>query len=90
MTKGIFLVICMYMATVTSKGMITIPKEVRRKLKLKKGMKVMFVETEKGVLMIPIKPLEESFGDGGKKMLEVAAEISEERRREEEHDRSEL
>ncbi|MHA1593640.1 MAG: hypothetical protein ACTSXJ_03640 [Candidatus Baldrarchaeia archaeon] len=40
--------------------------------------------------MVPVRPLEESFGDSGEKMLQIAAEISEKRRREEEHDRSEL
>jgi len=77
-------------ATVTSKGMITLPKEVREKLGLKKGMKVEFIEREDGFLIVPIKPLEESFGDGGKEMLEIARELHEERRAERIHDESEI
>lgn len=76
--------------TITSKGMITIPKKVREKLGLKKGMKIKFVETEKGFLIVPIKPFEQSFGDGGKAMLEIAKEIADSRKRERIHDDMEI
>jgi AbrB family looped-hinge helix DNA binding protein len=51
-----------YIATVTSKSMITIPSEIRKKYKIKEGMKVKFVESETGVLMIPIPQLDELRG----------------------------
>ena len=36
---------------VQEKGQVTIPSEIRRKLKLKKGDLVVFVETESGVMI---------------------------------------
>jgi len=38
---------------VQEKGQVTIPLEIRKKLKLKKGDLVMFVETENGVVIRP-------------------------------------
>jgi len=51
-----------YTATVTSKSMVTIPSKIRRKYNIKEGMKVKFVESETGVLMIPIPKLEDLRG----------------------------
>ena len=42
-------------ATLTSKGQITIPKRVRVSLGLAAGDRVDFVDTDKGVLMVPAK-----------------------------------
>jgi AbrB family looped-hinge helix DNA binding protein len=42
---------------VQEKGQITIPLEIRRKLKLKKGDFVAFVETDEGVLIKPAQVL---------------------------------
>ena len=42
---------------VQEKGQVTIPSEIRRKLKLKKGDLVVFVETESGVMIIPAEVL---------------------------------
>jgi len=43
------------MATVTSKGQITIPVEVRRALGLKTGSKINFVPTDRGTYeMVPV------------------------------------
>ena len=36
----------MYMATMTSKGQITVPVAVREKLKLEQGEKVVFIEDD--------------------------------------------
>lgn len=51
-----------YIATVTSKSMVTIPSEIRKKYKIKEGMKVKFVESPSGVLMIPIPQFDELRG----------------------------
>lgn len=68
--------------TVTEKGTVTIPAHIRAKYGLRKGSKVKFVETEEGILLIPIIPLEELFGvDRDKKnvVCEIIKEIQEER-----------
>ena len=54
--------IMVYIAKVTSKRMVTIPAEIMRKYGIREGMKVKFIETEAGVLMIPIPKLESLFG----------------------------
>lgn len=41
------------LSVVQEKGQVTIPAEIRRKLGLKKGDLVAFVETEEGVLISP-------------------------------------
>jgi AbrB family looped-hinge helix DNA binding protein len=38
---------------VQEKGKVTIPLEIRRRLRLKKGDLVTFVETEQGYLLLP-------------------------------------
>ena len=38
---------------VQAKGQVTIPLEIRKKLNLKKGDRVVFVETEQGVVIQP-------------------------------------
>ncbi len=42
---------------VQEKGQVTIPTKIRRKLNLRKGDMVMFVETEAGVLIKPAEVL---------------------------------
>ena len=42
---------------VQEKGQVTIPLSIRRKLKLKKGDFVAFVETDEGVLIKPARVL---------------------------------
>lgn len=51
-----------YIAKVTSKRMVTIPAKIMRKYGIKEGMKVKFVEGEKGILMVPIPKLEDLRG----------------------------
>nr|WP_290665501.1 AbrB/MazE/SpoVT family DNA-binding domain-containing protein [Ardenticatena sp.] len=41
------------LSVVQAKGQVTIPAEIRRKLGLKKGDLVAFIETEQGVLITP-------------------------------------
>jgi len=71
--------------TITSKGTVTIPSKVRKKYNLKSGSKVQFVETDEGVLLIPVVPFEQMFGaDKERKELvyQIIRELEEERRRE--------
>jgi AbrB family looped-hinge helix DNA binding protein len=42
----------MDMARVTSNGQITIPADIRRRLNIKDGDKVLFMESNEGVLML--------------------------------------
>ena len=51
-----------YIAKVTSKSMVTIPAKIMRKYGIKEGMRVKFIESETGILMIPIPKLEDLRG----------------------------
>lgn len=67
---------------VTEKGTVTIPVEIRRRLGLRRGSRVEFLETDQGVLMVPVLPLEALRGvDRGRKKLiyEIIRELQEER-----------
>jgi AbrB family looped-hinge helix DNA binding protein len=71
--------------TVTEKGTVTIPAEIRKKYGLKKGSVVEFIETDEGILLIPVVPFEELFGiDKARKeeIYQIIRELQEERRRE--------
>ena len=54
-------------ASLTIKGQVLIPKRIRNKFGFKPGSKVIFQETEKGVV---IKPMDESFFDAMMGILE--------------------
>lgn len=41
-------------ATLTSKGQVTIPKAVREKLGLQTGDRIDFVDTGKGIVLVPV------------------------------------
>lgn len=75
-------------ATVTSKGQLVIPAELRRKSGIKKGTEVCFLEDELGRIIL--QPVTEEFIDrltgslSGSNMLES---FLKERRAEGEHDR---
>ncbi len=56
---------------VQEKGQVTIPSEIRRKLKLKKGDLVVFVETESGVMIKPAEILVSSALDEIGRTLEA-------------------
>ncbi len=50
-------------STLTTKGQITIPKQVRDKLKIKAGDTVSYVLTDHGVTLVPRnRPVESIFG----------------------------
>jgi AbrB family looped-hinge helix DNA binding protein len=68
--------------TITEKGTVTVPAEVRRKLGLGKGSQVDFVETDQGVLIVPIVPFENLRGvDKNKRKIvhQMIREIQRER-----------
>ena len=64
-------------ATVTSKSMVTIPSRLRKKLGLRQGSKVEFVEVEDGLLVIPLKGLNELRGAGKDKKSTLLAAVRE-------------
>jgi AbrB family looped-hinge helix DNA binding protein len=71
--------------TVTEKGTVTIPAKIRRKYKLTKGSKVEFVETNEGILLVPVIPLQDLYGadkDGKETVYQMIRELQEERGRE--------
>jgi AbrB family looped-hinge helix DNA binding protein len=73
--------------TVTEKGTVTIPVRIRKKLHLKKGSKVKFLETEQGALLIPAPTFEELRGVIPKEVAyEIIKELEVERRLEAERD----
>ena len=47
--------------TVTSKRMITIPEKFAKKYGIKKSTKIEVIDTEKGLLLVPIMPFEDLF-----------------------------
>ena len=70
--------------TITEKGTITIPAEIRKKYKLRKGSRVKFIETDGGILLVPIVPLEDLFGidkNAKETVYQMIRELQEERRR---------
>lgn len=71
--------------TITQKGTVTLPVELRRKLGLTRGSHVRFVETSEGVVIVPIIPFEKLEGiDRNRKKLvyKIIKEIHKERKRE--------
>ena len=71
--------------TITEKGTVSIPSEIRNKYGLRKGTKVEFIDTEEGIVIVPLVPIRTLFGvDKSRKKLirEIVHEIHEERRRE--------
>ena len=75
--------------TVTEKGTVTIPAEIRRKYKLKTGSKVRFVETEHGALLLPAPSMEELIGILSKELgYKIIREINDERMKEASRDES--
>lgn len=71
--------------TVTEKGTVTIPADVRRRLGLTVGSEVDFVETDRGVLIVPIVPFMKLQGVDRKRkkvVYEMIRELQAERARE--------
>lgn len=71
--------------TITGKGTVSIPSRIRKKYGLQKGAKAEFMDTEEGIMIVPVVPIEDLFGaDSFRKKLvrEMIREIREEQRRE--------
>jgi AbrB family looped-hinge helix DNA binding protein len=71
--------------TITEKGTVTIPADIRRKLNLKKGSKVKFIQTEGGAMLVPVLNLADLHGiDKDRKELvyKMIKELQAERREE--------
>lgn len=72
-------------ATVTSKSMVNIPARLRARYKIEPGSKIVFVEKDSEILLIPVPAIDSLFGidrDHGDALREAARELNEERRRE--------
>lgn len=72
-------------ATVTSRSMVTIPSKIRKKYGLKQGSKIGFIEIEGGLLLVPLKSLQELRGGGKgnpRALLAGVRELEREHRRE--------
>jgi len=70
-----------YLATVSRKGLMTIPSEVRRKYGLKDGDKVRIIDQGGILLMIPLTDVKVLHGLGAEhkeKLLEAIRELEEE------------
>jgi len=75
----------MTIATVTSKKMVVIPAEIRRKYRITEGTKVKFIDKGNMIVLVPIPPLKELFGIDKKdyeKIVEGIRELMIERREE--------
>jgi AbrB family looped-hinge helix DNA binding protein len=72
-------------ATVTSKSMVSIPVRIREKYGIREGSKVEFVESDEGLLLVPLKSLTELRGafKGHEKLVrEGIRELDREHRKE--------
>jgi AbrB family looped-hinge helix DNA binding protein len=72
-------------ATVTSKSMINIPASIRKKYGIKEGDKVVFLETDHGLVLLRVPPLDELFGSGRDhkdELIRAVRELEAEHRRE--------
>jgi AbrB family looped-hinge helix DNA binding protein len=70
---------------VSQKGQVVIPAALRKKHKI--GRAVFIEEVDGKITIEPSQSMDESFGADGDAMLEVAREVSRERRREVESER---
>ena len=72
-------------AKVTSKSMVNIPAKIRQKYGLKQGTKVVFVESEGGITLIPVPSISDLFGadrDQREILVKGIQELEKEHRRE--------
>ena len=51
----------MNVATVTSKGQVTLPASIRKRLGIREGSRIVFLEDDEGVRVLPEEALERMF-----------------------------
>ncbi len=61
---------------------MTIPSNIRKKYHLRKGTRFRFVETDDGVLIVPLDELYGADRDQHERVYRMIAELQKERRRE--------
>ena len=74
-----------HVVSVTERYMITIPSQLRRKYKIKKGSKLILKDTGNEIIIVPVKPFEELFGIDKQyqdKLIEAIKELDREHREE--------
>ena len=64
-------------ATITRNGMVNIPARMRRRYGINEGTKVLFVEQDGALLMVPLKSLREMRGLGKDHFGEIVEGIRE-------------
>jgi AbrB family looped-hinge helix DNA binding protein len=72
-------------ATVTSKSMVNIPARLRARYKIKPGSKIVFIEKDSEILLVPVPTIDALFGidrENSQALREAARELKEEHRRE--------
>lgn len=73
----------MVKAKLTSNGMINFPAKLRKKIGLKPGDEVSFIETDDGILIVPVlNILEATNPDHYEKTVEMIKQLREERNNE--------
>ena len=79
-------VVCLgQVATVTSKSMVSIPVRIREKYGIREGSKLEFVESDEGLLLVPVRSLAELRGtlrDREKLVRDGIRELDREHRKE--------
>jgi AbrB family looped-hinge helix DNA binding protein len=64
-------------ATITRNGMVNIPARIRRRYGIQEGTKILFVEQDGALLMVPLKSLREMRGLGKNYFSEIVEGIRE-------------
>jgi AbrB family looped-hinge helix DNA binding protein len=70
-----------HLATVSKKGLMTVPTKLREKYGIREGSKVSLIEKEGGVLMVPVSDIGSLFGLAAshrEKVLEGVKELEKE------------
>lgn len=70
-----------YLVTVSSKGLMNIPSELRRKFNLRPGTKLRLIERGGIVIMVPLSSLSSLYGLGAEykgELLEAIVELEKE------------
>ncbi len=53
-----------YVATISKKGLMTLPSKLRRKFSIEEGSKVKLIEQDGQIILVPIVPLHKLYGIG--------------------------